>query len=151
MLYKLVGQSETDDVRMVAVIAHPLKDGRAQSTVAYAVFDGDDVLEAAAHLVENLFVERFQEAHVVDGSLYLVVHGTFDSGLQGIVADGAQGKDGHIAALTEFAPGAYGNLLQRTTPVDQRATATGIADDEGPLAVELSGVHHPSQLVLVEW
>ena len=67
VLHELVGQPQPCDARRVAVVAHPLCDGRAQPSVAHAVLNGDDLLELLPHFVQDVLVEGFQEAHVVVG------------------------------------------------------------------------------------
>ena len=53
----VVGQSETGNMRRIAVVAEPFHDGRAETSVADTVLDSDDAAEFPAYLVENLLVK----------------------------------------------------------------------------------------------
>ena len=48
---EIVGQSETMNDGLIAMVTHPFQDGRAHASVAYAVFDGDDLAEFLADFV----------------------------------------------------------------------------------------------------
>ena len=67
VLYKFIGQSQTSDDRTVAVLAHPFQYGRAHATAAYTVLDGDYLLEATTHLVQQFLVQWLQESQVLVG------------------------------------------------------------------------------------
>ena len=70
MFHELIRQTQTDHFGLIAVIVHPFQYGRAQTTLPDTVLYGDDTLELPSHLVEDLLVEWFQEAHVVVGDGY---------------------------------------------------------------------------------
>ena len=62
VLYEAVGQAEAYDVRAVAVVAHPLHDGRTGSALACSVLDGEYGASAAGYLGEQVVVEGLDEA-----------------------------------------------------------------------------------------
>ena len=65
MLHEVVGQAHAQDFRPISVVVHPFQYGRPHAAVAYAVLNGDDLLETFAHFLEQLLVERLEEAKVV--------------------------------------------------------------------------------------
>ena len=68
VLYEVVGESQAGHLWMIAIIAHPFQYGGTQPAFPGSVLNGDDALELASHLIENLLVEGLEEAHVVVGN-----------------------------------------------------------------------------------
>lgn len=62
---EVVGQTETYDLRMEVVVCHVLKDSGAKSALNDTVFDSNDAATGCADLMQNVFVDGLEEAHVV--------------------------------------------------------------------------------------
>lgn len=65
VFHEMVWQAETDDLGMEVVVCHILNDGRSESTPNDAVLDGDDAATAGTHLLQDVLVDRLEEAHVI--------------------------------------------------------------------------------------
>ena len=96
--------------------------------------------------MQQLLVERFEEAHVVVGHRELR---QLRDDVGHVVADGADGEHSHVVAVAQLAPRAHADGFQRATPVEQHAAPTGIAYDEGATVGLLRREHKPAQFVLV--
>ena len=90
-----VGNAQSDDVHGVAVILEKFGDRAACAALDRAVLDGDDRAEAAAEVVEQLLVERFDEKQVDHFCRDAFCGGLF-CGLQGILQGGAHGDHGDV-------------------------------------------------------
>ena len=62
---EMVGQAKTYDLGMEVVVCHVFKDSGAKSALNDTVFDSDDAATSCADLMQNVFVDRLQETHVV--------------------------------------------------------------------------------------
>ena len=67
------------------------------------------------------------------------------------IADGADGHHSHLPTRFQPTSFTYGQRLHGAAPIYQHPTATGVADDEGPLIGQLGRVHQVAQLVLIHW
>ena len=73
MFYKIVWDSQSCDLWVIPVVAHPFEYGRAETTGSRAVLDGDDTVELLCHFLKDVPVEWLEESHVVMGNADFVV------------------------------------------------------------------------------
>lgn len=124
-----VGNAQSDDVHGVAVILEKFGDRAACAALDRAVLDGDDRAEAAAEVVEQLLVERFDEKQVDHFCRDAFCGGLF-CGLQGILQGGAHGDHGDVGTPAADVALADGQGAGRLVPVGADAAPARIADDE---------------------
>ena len=65
MFYEMVGQAKPDDFGMEVVSRHVFDDSRTETSSHDAIFDGDDAATGSTHLLQDVFVDRLEEAHVI--------------------------------------------------------------------------------------
>ena len=99
VLYEVVGQSETCDGGVVAVVGQPFEHGRPEAAGADAVFDGDDVTEMFGHFLKDMVVERLHETHIVVGKAALDAFHVFSYR--------PYGEHGHVCTFAQTATGSH--------------------------------------------
>ena len=105
--------------------------------------------EAACDVVQQVVVEGLDEAQVIVGHRDASFGLDVGHGVGALHTDGTEGDERHVATVVQAASAAYGHGLEGAAPVGQTAAAAGVADDEGPLAGQLCGVHQAAQFALV--
>jgi hypothetical protein len=145
VFHKVVGQSQADDVGVVSVVAHVFQYFAAKSALYHAVFQGDNLMESFAYFVQYLYVDGFQETHVVVGGVYPVF--LYESTYP--YTERTYGKYGQRVAVVQLTPFAYRYFTERTLPVYNGTASSGVTYYEGSLVGKLGGVHKVTEFMFV--
>ena len=65
MFYEVVGKSQSANLQLIAVVAHPFHNRRPHTTIAHTILNGYHLFEFTRYLMQHVLVEWFQESQVV--------------------------------------------------------------------------------------
>ena len=96
-----VRQPQSTHLGLVPLVTHELQHCTSEATHDAPVFQGDDVLEFAEHLVQHHLVNRLGKAHVVvrrrDAAM-----GQGLTGFRGLGSNGTNAEDGDVIAVLQL-------------------------------------------------
>ena len=148
MPYKVIRRPDTHDSRRISVFRHKFRHGAAKSAVAHTVLHRDDTFETLACLVQDRFIQRFEENHIIMSHRRAAFPDPVDR-FPHLIPGLPDRKDSHVRAVAQLASFPHGKRLQRPPPVRKLALAARVTDRKRPRAIQISGIHQVPQIHLV--
>ena len=148
MFNELVGYSQTSNVGVVSIVGHEFKHGTTKSTFNDTVFKRNDMLILAPHLMQDIFIDGFQEAHVVVSHTDTLRCNTLYS-FSCKITNRTNAENSQVIAIPQFTSFTNGYFLKGAMPIHQFTSATRIAYSERSHIGKLSCIHQFAQFMLI--